>query len=436
MASGLRRCARPARIAGVLWLVQAATVSAYGQSLPDDTAPQDELQANQTVLDRFEEREINTGTKIGDFLISPELNFGFGHDDNLFGQTSPNRQGDWFATYGGNVAVRYAYDTWKATWDTDYSQRRYIDFTSDDYWTGSSHLTLSNQISPTVALLADGGVERDIIPPGSPLALNGLGPSDYWVYDGELGTQLGDPQENFATLYVGVDQTRYGDLPTAAGSFSQTDQNRFEVYGDARLTHVFFGQQQVFLEVRPDQRSYQIDPDTSGFRRDNSGVRTDIGFTFNPDDLWKVTFTTGYQENNYDDSRFGSIGEPDVKLDALWTPSLLTSVELKFTHEYVEEILEQVGAETPGYVHNEEEIGVQHEFRRNIIGSIDVSYDAQNFVHSTLHYDVVSPSAEIQYLFADGLSLKFDYNYTSQNQNLPNQYSYRNVFTVNFVKRF
>jgi hypothetical protein len=165
-------------------------------------------------------------------------------------------------------------------------------------------------------------------------------------------------------------------------------------------------------------------------------VRTDIGFTFNPDDLWKVTFTTGYQENNYDDSRFGSIGEPDVKLDALWTPSLLTSVELKFTHEYVEEILEQVGAETPGYVHNEEEIGVQHEFRRNIIGSIDVSYDAQNFVHSTLHYDVVSPSAEIQYLFADGLSLKFDYNYTSQNQNLPNQYSYRNVFTVNFVKRF
>lgn len=421
------------------WVLLATLRSAHGQSLPDDVSPTDVLQPHEMVTDRFERREIDEGTRIGDFRISPAINFGIGYDDNVFGQPKPDRQWDYFANYGANVNVGYAHDNLRAVWTADYENRRYADLISNNYWIGSTRLSLSDQITPLFAVIGDGGVQRAIVPRGSPLDTVGTKPTNFMIYDVEPGIQIGDPLATYATIHVGVNQSRYSDVPTSLGEFNQTENDRREIFGDVRVQHSFFQQQAVFLDVRPDTRTYSIDPDGQGFRRDGSGIRADAGIVLDLSDLYKVTLSSGLQHRTYDDSRFGTIDEPDVALDVIWTPSELTTVEAKFTHEYVEEVLEDslpVAVSSPGYVHNEESIKVDHEFRRNLIGSISVDYDAQTFKASTLKYNILSPSAEIQYLFADGFSLKFDYDYSYQDQNLPTEYSYRNVFTLNFVKRF
>lgn len=421
----------------VLLMVGLPVRKGHAQAVPQTATPNDNVRPHEMITDRFQRREIEQGTWIGAFQISPSINFGMGYDDNVFGQSGANQKSDLFATYGGQANVKYLHGPVSANLSADIQDRRYVSQTHNDYWVGGGRLTATDEISHDFALLGSGEVRREIIPRGSPLDINGTEPTVYELYSIEPGVRIGDPQLNSASIYFGYDQTRYEPITTSAGKVSEMQQDRREIYGDVRLQHTFFRQQAVFLEVRPDSRTYSVDPDTLGFRRDSTGVRTDVGMVFDFNDLYKLTASAGYQSRNYDDPRFGTIGEPDINLDLIWTPSNLTSVDLKYVHEYAESVVEIQNASTsPGYVHNMETIQVDHEFQRNLIGSVNFTYDRQEYVKSSLQYNVLSPGLDLQYLFTNGMSVKFDYIFAHQTRTDTGTTSNRNVILVSFVKRF
>lgn len=409
----------------------------HAQAMSQDATPSDNIQPHEMITDRFKRREIEQGTWIGAFQISPSINFGMGYDDNVYGGQGLNKKDDLFGTYGGNANVKYVHGSMSANLSADIQDRRYVNLTHDDYWVGGGRLTVTDQVTHDFAVLGSGEARRQIVPRGSPQDVNGTRPTVYELYSIEPGVRFGDPQLNSASIYFGVNQTRYEPVTTTNGEISQTQQDRREIYGDVHLQHTFFRQQAAFLDVRPDSRSYSVDPDSLGFRRDSTGVRADIGMTFDFNDLYKLTASAGYQNRSYDDPRFGTVGEPDINLDLVWTPSNLTSVDLKYVHEYTEYVIEVQGTSTsPGYVHDMEAIQVDHEFQRNLIGSVNFSYDRQQYVKSSLHYNVLSPGLDVQYLFTNGMSVKFDYAFAHQTRTDTGTSSDRNVFLVSFVKRF
>ena len=175
-------------------------------------------------------------------------------------------------------------------------------------------------------------------PRTDPNPIDGRTPATYLLFDTLAGVTIGSGQRfNLLTLNgVGYDQTQFDRVEGLTGPIDTAQRNRTEVYGDFRWDHIFFDQQKFFVELRPDTRNYAQDVDTAGFRQSSNGGRLDTGMVFEPDGLFLVTVSTGYQQQNYADPRFGAIGEPDATVDVQWSPTLLTQLDAKYVHEYAE----------------------------------------------------------------------------------------------------
>ena len=140
----------------------------------------------------------------------------------------------------------------------------------------------------------------------------------------------------------------------------------------------------------------------------------------------------GYQHQAYDDQRFGTVGEIGGKFALNWNPTRLTSVTGTFVHEYVEDIF---GA-SPGYVHNQYGVHVDHELRRDLLLSEDISFDARSLLRLTRDIDIVRYENRLQYQLSDGFSINAIYDFSHQS-GTENTSSYdHNIFTLRMEKQF
>jgi hypothetical protein len=381
----------------------AQTVADPANTLPDDIRP------NELLQDRFNRRTSLPGTQIGAVSFQAAAVADLGFNDNLFGEQTGG-ESDFFVDYGGKVDAYYQDDGFRAHWNVNGQERRYFDKTTEDYWQGGTRLELSDQASDNLGLFLDGGVQRLAVPRTDPNTINGFKPATYLLYDVETGAAFGDGAHNLLTVTGGYSQTIYDQSFGAQGLIITNDRDRQEFYGDVRFDHTFFGQQKVFVEIRPDGRSFGRTVDASGFQRASNGVRADTGFQLDFDSLFLVSLSGGYQTQDYADPRYGLINEPDVTAEVLWSPTELTQIDFKYVHEYFEDIF----IESPGYVHDIFTGTISHELQRNILLKLQSSYDDRQLQRSTRHFDILTTEATAEYEISHGLTVGVDYT----NQNL------------------
>jgi hypothetical protein len=269
------------------------------------------------------------------------------------------------------------------------------------------------------------------VPRSDPNTINGFKPATYLLYDVETGTAIGNGSKNLLTVTAGYSQSIFDQSFGAQGLIITNDRDRQELYGDVRFDHTFFDQQKVFVEVRPDGRSFGREIDASGFHRDSNGVRADAGFQLDFNGLFLVSLSGGYQAQDYADPRYGQINVPDVTAEVLWTATRLTQLDVKYVHEYFEDIF----IESPGYIHNIETVTLSHELRRNILLKADVSYDDRQLERSVRHYDILTGEARADYEIAHGLTVGVDY--TSQKLTSDTTRSFvENIVMLTLKKQF
>lgn len=402
----------------------AASSPARANALPDDIRPGEPLQ------DRFDRRQPAVGAQIGAFRIRPEADLDFGFDDNIFA-TPTDKKSDFFGVYGGRIAIDYAHEALRAQLTAGFADRRYVNRSSENYWQAQTRLSLTDQVFNNLELFSEGGVQRLAVPRDDPNGINGLRPATYMLYDALAGIRIGSPLRNLVTLSAGVDQTRYASVQGLLGPINTRERDRREIFGDARFDHFFFGQQSFFAEIRPDSRSFGQEIDSSGFRRASNGVRAALGMTLDVNSVFYITASGGYQARQYADPRYGSIDAPELTLDVRWLPTLLTSIEGKFVHEYVEDIFDG----TPGYVRNKAFLNLDHELRRDVLLSVGVSYDRRQYQRTTSRFNILSAVASIQHQLTDGITIGLSYTYAHQTSNTPRTYVSNNVL-LELKKKF
>ncbi|GGE99255.1 hypothetical protein GCM10011611_01010 [Aliidongia dinghuensis] len=422
-------------VASSLWVLLATALSpsAAAQSTPDQPAintPPDEVRPHELLQDRFDRRTSVPGTQIGAVSFQASAVADLGYNDNVFAQQT-GVKGDGFVDYGGRISGDYHYDGFRALLDLNYQERRYITLPNEDYWQGGARLNLSDQIGRDVSLFAQGGVQRLSVPRSDPNTINGFQPATYLLYDGETGVALGNGSSNLVTVTMGVNQSIFDQSFGSQGQIITNDRDRQEIFGDVRYDHTFFGQQKAFLEIRPDGRTFGRETDASGFHRDSNGVRSDAGFVFDIDSLFLISITGGWQTQDYADPRYGTINKPDVVLDLLWSPTDLTQADIKFTHEYFEDLF----AESPGYVHDMTTLTVSHELKRDLLLKASASYDARTLQKSTRRYDIISTDGRVEYEALRGFIVGVDYMFQNLTSNASRTFN-DNILMLTFKKQF
>ena len=409
---------------------QAPSTESAPTEVLSSGAPIEEIRPGELLQDRFNRRTTIPGTRIGPVLFQPSAVADLGFNDNVFAQNTGVKS-DFFADYGGRLEGDYQTGTLRAHLSLNGQERHYFSLTNEDYWQAGARLSLSDQLASEFGTFFQGGVQRLAVPRTDPNDINGFKPATYLLYDAESGIAIGNGAHDLVTITAGFNQTVFDQAFGSQGQIITNDRDRQEIFGDIRYDHVFFGQQKVFAEIRPDGRDFGRDIDSAGFRRASNGVRADTGVVFDIDNLFLLSISGGYQTQDYADPRYGRITEPDATVDLLWSPSGLTQVDIKYVHEYFEDLF----IESPGYVHDTTTLTVSHELRRNLLLKADVSYDARDLQRSVRHYDIITTEGRADYSIIDGLTVGVDYTFQNLTSNTTRTFD-DNILMLTLKKQF
>jgi len=115
----------------------------------------------------------------------------------------------------------------------------------------------------------------------------------------------------------------------------------------------------------------------------------------------------------------------------LWSPTQLTQLDVKYVHEYYEDIF----IESPGYVHDMTTVTLSHELRRDILLKLDTSYDDRQLERSARHYDILTSEARVDYEVARGITIGVDYTNQHLTSNTTRTFD-DNIVMLSFKKQF
>jgi hypothetical protein len=386
----------------------------------------DTVVRGETLEGRLERRQLPIGAHLGAFWIRPELQLDEALDNNIFA-TQSGKRSDAITTLTGRFAADYAFDSNRLSFDGYGAGHKYATNPTEDAWEGAAHTIFDGEVHDDVHVVADGAVKRLVDPRTDPTGLSGLRPTTYLVYEGRAGALLGHADRNIIDTHIEAKRTVYDSLIGRLGPIDTTDRNRTEVSAEGNFAHRFFDQQRVYVKIRPDTRMYDRRFDDNGFQRSSSGIRANVGGTLDLNSIIVLNLESGYQFQNYDDPRFGSIGEPDITLSGSWWPTQLTMFSAKFTHEYYEAFF----ITSPGAVRNQVVLRVDHELRRRLLLTSAATFERDDTVKVPSR--IVSELAELklQYRFADGFAAVAGYTFAHQTSTAGAQ---TNTGSTNFDK--
>lgn len=402
-----------------IWMGMAAGVAAQVPARGD------------SVLNRFETADPPPDLHVGAYRISPSAKAEARYDDNIFVDDRA-REGDFIFNAGVGAKaqsdfVRHALDFYG-----DIDGSRYLSNDSEDFWEGTVGTRGRLDVHRELKLSTDLWARRATDPRDSPDNVNGSEPSVFRLYHGSTTMQAGTTGPLLSRLELGVDRVNYQSVPSSAGPIDTTERDRDEYYGEGQVGYQYLGTQQIYVRVRGSQRHYVREFDNSGFRRDSTGVRAEAGLTMDLGGLVFADLSVGFQRQDFDDARFGTVQRPVFGAALLWNPTGLTSVKAEGRYDFIESF----NNPSPGFWRTIYGIGVEHELRRDLIALGKLSLtdrDYERLDRSDLVYGV---DAGLRYRVDRGLFLEGEYRYRQQDSNAANADYYRNIALVRVRRVF
>ncbi|MEN7538040.1 outer membrane beta-barrel protein [Aurantiacibacter sp. DGU5] len=170
---------------------------------------------------------------------------------------------------------------------------------------------------------------------------------------------------------------RYDGSATFGSEQFDLSFRNFEIYrATGRIRYSRSRDQEVYLQVTADDRSYDPSPLTSGgqpvfpFDRSSRGGRLEVGYRQQITELLYLDLRAGYLVQDYDDPALDNIEGLAFQADLLWNVTPLTSIEVGGQRRVDETINPLVS----GLVRTEGTVKVDHELLRNFILTARAAY--------------------------------------------------------------
>lgn len=368
-------------------------------------APRAEVDPRQDVLQRLENDLAPAGLRVGSMVLNPQLRGGVTYDDNIFA-TRTNKKSDFIGNVGAGLRARSDLPRHGFGLLADLDVNKFADNEDEDFWHGNLEANGRFDIARETAVGGNVAVRRLTDPRDSPDDLNGTEPSVFRMYEGRVFGQTEGAA--FTTrLEGGINRVDYDDVETSTGTINTTERERDEYFANGTIGYRYLGPEQVYFRGAVNERSYRSEFDRAGFQRDSNGYRAEVGATFALGPLIFGDFAVGYQEQNYDDARFGSPGRPVYSGGVLWSPTRLTSVRLEARGEFAESF----NTGSPGYWRDMFTLTVAHEIRNDLVGFVRGVYQERDFETISREDEVYGGDIGVRYRLDRGLFIDGEYRY-------------------------
>ncbi|MEJ8573851.1 outer membrane beta-barrel protein [Microbaculum marinum] len=356
------------------------------------------------------------GIRLGSFLLYPAIEAFLGYSNNVFDSTT-NPEG------GGYYRVEP-----EAELLSDWSRHELRGFVSADHESFFDHsgetttafdAELEGRLDISARDVAGLRLAYSIIPesrgdPNVPQSVVNPPDSEVAVAEATYARRFG----RFAVSVRGAaEDFTYDDALLSDGTVvDNSDRDYRELNGGIRAgIGIDDDRRSIFVEAGANRRKYRRRFDDNGVERGSQGYDVLVGMTFDRGEPLSGEVAVGYQTQNPDDPNLPDIESVAFRGSLVWQPTGLTTFTLDGSIFPEESTLDPNASGALVYSAG---IGVEHSFRRNLIGSASFLYELSDYVGSPRVERDYLVVAGLEYLVNRRLSFQIDASYAKFESNI------------------
>jgi len=356
----------------------------------------------------YEERGIRSGP----WMFYPSVRAGALYDSNVFA-TQGNHKSDIAAVENPSLRVTSLSERNPVTIDAYVKSRQFSHYSDLDQTDASIRAKGRVEITHDSGILYNfqaAYLHESIGSLSSPL---GAAEPTPYAYTHENLTYWKQYKRLTVSFGVRNDNYDFGSTRAQNGTTINQDSRDGSIYaGHARVDYAWDANLGLFTAFEGNVRDLKGSPSGS---LSSHGYRSLTGINFSLTHLIGGEIGAGYTSQRFDDPTIGTVSGPAFRALLTWSPRRSIDVKLKaeeISTEAVETIASGVRAQSLM-------LGVDYEFRRNVVLSAFAGYENDKFFGQDRKDDVYSATASLQYLLNRYSSVALNYKYVNRNSNLP-----------------
>lgn len=359
--------------------------------------------------------DAKPGYLLGGFHILPEVDVSAYYDDNIYA-TQRARESDLVSVTSASVEAESQWERNSLDLGAGASIGRYLDISDEDYedfWLkGDGQLDLSE------GSRLYGGAGYSVNHEGRDAKESSQQQIDEpTTYDSRtlqvgLDQLLGAFALKIGATYEGLDYDNVGML-------INDDRDRSVTGFGLRVTLPVADQTDLFAQGILNQRDYDDDTDQFGYERDSDGYNALVGVTKSYPGGHRVEAYAGYLVQEYDDSRFERLSEPNYGFDLRWFPAEQTKVT---------GVLERSSNETTeigsaGYLYTGLDLQVDQKMMTDVVGYLNYNYGLAEFQDVGREDRTHTVSVGVKYYLSPKVMISGSYSHIDNDSNDRNSVS-------------
>ncbi|MDF1847433.1 MAG: outer membrane beta-barrel protein [Parvibaculaceae bacterium] len=348
----------------------------------------------QGVAERQYDAYTAQGVRVGSFVLRPSLTVSETYDSNVFASNT-GEVSDFVTEVNPNVVFESDWANHSLRLEADLEQSLHASEDSEDStdWSvgASGRIDVLNNTQLRAGVLY-GSLTEDR---GEPEDIGAAAePTDYSLFEVSAGVTQ---RFNRLLFDVGAEYSEldFDDTPLIGGGFDENDDRDRSVLEIAvEVGYELVADTIVFLRGTYNERDYDLDTPAVAVNRDSDGYEIVAGASFELGSLATGTVFAGYQEQSFDDPNFAPVSGVAYGASVDWYVTPLTT--LRFSADTAIEDTTSGGASA--FESQTVGVGVDHEFLRNLVASLDVEYTEEDFASSARKDEIYDVEVGIDYL--------------------------------------
>ena len=380
------------------------------------------------VKNRFWPEYQPRGVRSGPWMFYPTLSADAVYDSNVF--ASPNAQSDVFALVGAGLRAnslweRHGIDMQLATGSRFYKTNSGLNQTNAAF-VGKGHF----DIDQSTQLLGFFNAAYLHDQPGSLTSPTGaVKPTPYSLLNGDLTLRKEFGRVTTA-VGAGAKSYDYGSTVAQNGSTISQDSRDGQVYlAHGRIDYAFSEKFGVFTAVDGNWRDLRGTPSES---LSSNGYRALAGVDLEFTHLLKGEVAGGYAKQHFFASTIGDIEGPSYRALLIWSPS--RRIDVNFSAQQI--VTQTSDTTATGIRADAAQIGLDYEFRPNVIVSAAATYEKDHFQGQPRVDNVYAADGGVRYLMNNVTSLGLRYRFTRRDSNIPQDSFDKHQVGLNASARF
>jgi hypothetical protein len=352
------------------------------------------------------------GIRSGSWMFYPSITAGALYDSNVF-STQSDHKSDVAAVENPSLRVTSLSERNPVTFDAYIKSRQYSQYSDLDQTDASVRAKGRVDITHDSGVLYNFQAAYLHEAVGSLSSPLGAAEPTPYAYTHENVTYWKQYQRFTMSLGLRNDNYDFGSTRAQDGTTINQDSRDGSIYaGHARIDYAYGANLGFFTAFEGNLRDLRGTPSGS---LSSHGYRSLTGVNFSLTHLIGGEIGAGFTSQRFDDPTIGTVSGPAFRALITWSPR--RSVDVKFKAEEIS--TEAVETVASGVRAQSVMLGVDYEFRRNVVFSTFAGYENDKFFGQDRRDDVYSATAGVKYLFNRYSSVALNYKYVNRNSNVP-----------------